>query len=88
MATKKQTEGGEPAGYAEAMSEVEAILRELDSAQVDVDVLGAKVARASYLIEWCNERITAADLVVENLVAGLAGADGDDEESDDDVEDE
>jgi len=85
MATKKQAGEGEPVGYAEAMSEVEAILRELDSAQVDVDVLSTKVARASYLIEWCNERITAAELVVENLVAGLAGDDGSDE---DDVEDE
>ena len=83
MATKKQGNEGEPAGYAEAMSEVEAILRELDSAQVDVDVLAARVARASYPIEWCNERITAAELVVENLVAGLAGDDASDDASDD-----
>jgi exodeoxyribonuclease VII small subunit len=80
MATKKHNGEGEPAGYAEAMAEVEDILRELDSAQVDVDVLSSKVARASYLIEWCNERITAAELVVENLVAGLAGGDGAEED--------
>lgn len=84
MATKKQAPEGEPAGYAEAMSEVETILRELDSPQIDVDVLAQKVARASFLIEWCNERITAAELVVENLVAGLAiGDDVDFDEEED-----
>ena len=58
MATKKITTE-EPSGYAEAMREVETILGELDSNNVDVDVLATKVRRASYLITWCNERIAA-----------------------------
>ena len=35
--SSKKTPAGEPKGYAEAMSELEGILRELDSASVDVE---------------------------------------------------
>ncbi len=85
MAAKK-SQPQEPAGYAEAMREVEAILSELNSNTIDVDVLSAKVERASYLITWCNERISAAQMTVDNLVADLAV--GPDEDHDDDFDDE
>lgn len=97
MASKK-TANNEPKGYAEAMREVETILSELDSANVDVDVLAEKVERASYLIQWCNERITATQMTVDSLVADLAveddeededlDDDDDDDEDDDDEEDD
>jgi exodeoxyribonuclease VII small subunit len=69
MAAKKTT--GEPAGYAEAMAEIEGILAELDSGRIDVDVLGQKVKRAAELIEWCNARITAAEFTVKELLESL-----------------
>lgn len=77
----KTTQTTEPAGYAEAMREIESILSELDSATVDVDVLGTKVERASFLIGWCNERIAAAQMTVDTLVADLR-LDDDDEDGD------
>lgn len=80
MATKKGNT--EPAGYAEAMAEIEDILRELDSPHVDVDALAEKVERASYLVGWCNDRISAAEMTVENLVADLALDDDADEGGD------
>ena len=86
MATKK-TQQADPKGYAEAMREVESILSELDSPSVDVDVLSTKVERASFLINWCNERIASAQMTVDALVADL-GVSDDDEEFDDDFEDE
>jgi exodeoxyribonuclease VII small subunit len=85
MAAKK-SQPQEPAGYAEAMREVEAILSELDSNTIDVDVLSTKVERASYLISWCNERISAAQMTVDNLVADLAIED--DEDVDDDLDED
>lgn len=95
MATKKNPPAGEPAGYAEAMAEIESILSELDSPNVDVDVLGAKVTRASELITWCSERIAAAEFTVKQLVESLdidsdadEDDDFDDEEWDEDDEDE
>lgn len=83
MAAKKSTQPA-PAGYAEAMREIESILSELDSSSIDVDVLATKVERASFLITWCNERITAAQLTVDTLVADIEfEEDGDDDEYED-----
>ena len=87
MATKKN-QPNEPAGYAEAMREVESIISELDSTSVDVDVLATKVERASFLINWCNERITSAQLTVDSLVENLSSFDEDEEEFDDEDDDE
>lgn len=89
MATKK-TAQSEPKGYAEAMREVESILSELDSNSVDVDVLATKVERASFLINWCTERITSAQMTVDSLVADLAEyvVEDDDDDTDDEDYDE
>lgn len=84
MAAKK-SQPQEPAGYAEAMREVETILSELDSNTIDVDVLSAKVERASFLIAWCNERISSAQMTVDSLMADLIVEDDD---SDDEFDDE
>lgn len=78
MATKKSNPS-EPKGYAEAMREVESILSELDSNTIDIDVLSAKVERASFLIQWCNDRISATQMTVDSLVASLAIDDADDD---------
>lgn len=86
MAAKK-SQPQEPAGYAEAMREVETILSELDSNTIDVDVLSAKVERASFLISWCNERISSAQMTVDSLMADLIVED-DDALEDDDFDDE
>ena len=85
MAPKKTTQAA-PTGYADAMREVESILSELDSSSIDVDVLATKVERASFLITWCNERITAAQLTVDTLVADIE-FDTDDEDFDDNDDD-
>ncbi len=66
--------GGEPSGYAAAVTELEAILREIEDAEVDVDVLGDRVRRAATLIEWCRGRILAARSAVEDATAGLDDA--------------
>ena len=86
MATRK-VQSAEPAGYADAMREVESILSELDSNSVDVDVLAAKVERASYLINWCNERISSAQMTIDALVADL-GVDEEEDFDDEEFEDE
>lgn len=86
MAAKKQSADGEPKGYQEAMAELESLLRDLDSNSVDVDALSAKVTRASFLIDWCNERITSAQMTIDELVAGLDA--GEDDEDDDEVDED
>ncbi len=86
--------GGE-LGYAEAMTELEGILDELEGDHLDVDVLAERVRRASELIKLCRTRISRAqddvnrivtDLeVFESELGGAVPADGDEDELDGDV---
>ncbi|NDE58302.1 MAG: exodeoxyribonuclease VII small subunit [Acidimicrobiia bacterium] len=60
-------------GYAEALAELEKILAELERADVNVDVLAARVQRASELIRLCRDRIGTARSRIEDVVGGLDG---------------
>jgi exodeoxyribonuclease VII small subunit len=59
-------------GYAEALSELEEILAELEGGDVDIDRLAGRVRRAAELLERCRGRIEDARLEVTRVVAGLA----------------
>lgn len=76
MSEPIRPEGAEPAGYAEAVTELESILREIEDVDVDVDVLADRVRRAAELIEWCRGRILAAREAVEDATADLVADDG------------
>lgn len=58
-------------GYAEAVEELEAILAELDSDNVDVDRLATQVRRAAALIALCRSRLAATRIEVTRIVADL-----------------
>ena len=64
-------------GYADAMTELEEILDQLDDDELDVDVLATKVERASTLIQLCRDRISSARVQVEQVVASLDTSDSD-----------
>ena len=64
-------------GYTEALTELEAILDELDDDRLDVDALAEKVQRASHLVALCRERVAGARLAVEDVVTDLDGDAGD-----------
>ena len=63
----------EEIGYADALAELERILAELERTDVDVDVLAARVQRASELIKLCRDRIGNARTRIEDVVGGLEG---------------
>jgi exodeoxyribonuclease VII small subunit len=63
----------EPLGYAQALGELERILAELEASDVDVDQLADRVARATTLIALCRDRISAARLRIDEVVAHLDG---------------
>jgi exodeoxyribonuclease VII small subunit len=73
-------DSGQP-GYAEALSELDSILRELESSDVDVDRLADRVARAAALITLCRERISAARIRIDEVIADLDGGNGADADS-------
>lgn len=58
-----------PTGYADAIAELETILREIEDDDVDVDQLATKVSRAAGLIEFCRDRIVAARAAVDEATA-------------------
>jgi len=68
------TDNAQP-GYAAAMAELEQILAEIESDDVDVDLLTQRVARAAELIRVCRERIAASRTEVERVVAQLNAED-------------
>lgn len=57
--------------YASALTELDAILAELEDDNLNVDVLAERVARASELITFCRTRITNATQQVEQIVTDL-----------------
>ncbi len=61
-------------GYADALDELDSILRELESSDVDVDHLAERVARASRLITLCREKISTAKIRIDEVVADLDAA--------------
>ena len=44
--------------YSQAWTELEKIINEIESEEINVDVLTEKVKRASYLIKFCKGRLT------------------------------
>jgi len=74
MATEKSTKKaskGDEIGYEAALAELEEILEEIEGADVDVDVLAERVKRAAELVKVCRDRIAAAKLHVEQVVADV-----------------
>lgn len=62
---------GEAITYAAALRELEEILLGLERDNVDVDHLAERVRRASELIRLCRERISTAQLQIEQVVTDL-----------------
>lgn len=69
------SEPEQPTSYAAAVEELDHILAAIERDEVDVDILSQKVARAVRLIQYCRERIVAAEVEVERVVAELASDD-------------
>jgi len=67
-----------PIAYTDALTELDEILRELESADVDVDHLADRVSRAAALITICRTKIANAQLQIDEVTAELdATPDGD-----------
>ncbi len=69
--SERQDGNGGDIGYAEAMTELEQILDELEGDHLDVDVLAERVRRASELIKLCRTRIARAQEDVNRIVTDL-----------------
>lgn len=68
-------------GYAAALAELEQILDELETDDLDVDLLARRVERAAALIRFCRARIDHAKVEVVSIVADLDTAPADDHDT-------
>lgn len=54
--------------YAEAVSEIESILQQLESGELDVDELAEKVKRVTYLIRICKTKLQKTEESVNKIL--------------------
>ena len=66
----------EEIAYADALQELESIVAALEQADVDVDALAGRVARAAELISLCRDRIDRTRVEVERIVGDLGPSTG------------
>lgn len=57
--------------YTKAKREIETIVAQIESGDMDVDALTEKVKRASELIAFCREKLTQTDEELEKILEGL-----------------
>lgn len=58
----------EKLSYEEAYKELKQISSEIENESVSVDVLAARVKRAAELISYCQSKLRATELEVNNII--------------------
>ncbi len=54
--------------YGEAISEIEEILEQIETGDLDVDELSEKVKRVSVLVTLCREKLHNTELEIEKVL--------------------
>ncbi|HYW94001.1 MAG TPA: exodeoxyribonuclease VII small subunit [Bacteroidales bacterium] len=54
--------------YAEAVGEIESILRQLENGDLDVDELAERVKRVTYLIKLCKTKLQNTEESVNKIL--------------------
>jgi exodeoxyribonuclease VII small subunit len=70
--------------FGEAVSELEEILRRIESEEIDIDELATELKKAAQLLELCRDKIRKAEVEVTQIVQSLdseAEAPSEDQES-------
>ena len=80
-AKKKQKD--EPT-YAELSGELDTILDEIESGEIDLDALSDKVERAATLLGLCRKKLAATETKVKKVTEELQSSLADDEEEQED----
>lgn len=70
MSDKKKK--GDGPTYAEASGELEQILQDIESGEIDLDLLTEKVERAAALLTVCRQKLAATATKVKKVTDDLA----------------
>ena len=62
--------------FGEAVAELEAILRRVESEEIDIDRLADELRRAAELLELCRAKVRRAELEVNEIVRQLGPEEG------------
>lgn len=57
--------------YSQALTELEKIIAEIESENIDLDQLAEKVKRASQLIKFCRQRLRSTEEDVKTVLAEM-----------------
>ncbi len=57
--------------YSQALTELEKIVAEIESENVDVDILAEKVKRASWLVQFCKGRLRSTEEEVKKALSEM-----------------
>ncbi len=62
---------GKEISYSEAISEIEEILRNIESGELDVDDLTDHVKRVAVLLDICKKKLKTTEKEIQKVVDGL-----------------
>jgi exodeoxyribonuclease VII small subunit len=65
--------------YSLALTELEDIINEIESEEINVDILAEKVKRASYLIKFCKGRLRNTEEEVRKVLSEIEGTEGEEQ---------
>ena len=65
--------------YSLALTELEDIINEIESEEINVDILAEKVKRASYLIKFCKVRLRNTEEEVKKVLSEIERTEGEEQ---------
>ena len=67
--------------YSQALTELEEILNEIESEEINVDMLAEKVKRAAFLIKFCKGKLRNTEEEVKKVLSEIQGTTESDQET-------
>ena len=67
--------------YSQALTELEEILSEIESEEINVDMLAEKVKRAAFLIKFCKGKLRNTEEEVKKVLSEIQGTTESDQET-------
>ena len=56
--------------YEEAVSQLEAIVRKMESGELDIDMMSKELQNAQELIKLCKDKLTKTDEEIKKILEG------------------
>jgi exodeoxyribonuclease VII small subunit len=66
--------------YSLALTELEDIINEIESEEINVDILAERVKRATYLIKFCKGRLRNTEEEVKKVLSEIERTEGGEQE--------